>query len=299
MSQNIQQLQGVEISVWQRLRDRKAWIIPPLKDPRWIFACFLGTYVLLGHFVLSFNRSPQQMVAAIATCTFLDVLYTWVLTRKLLFPLSALISAFGLIILFSAPGATWLMILVSWICITAKNLITWRGHHIYNPTNFALVVMILISGGQASISPSYQWGGNFWITVLVLSLGLVMMWRVNKLPAVLPFWAVYTFGAFVRSQLGNLPFDIAMWATVSSGEFMLYSFFMITDPKTSPSSTKGMVLYGVCIGLAEMCFELNNAVFSFFYAAFFVSTCRFAIVVTKDLFQMRRSTRIDERMQAV
>jgi Na+-translocating ferredoxin:NAD+ oxidoreductase RnfD subunit len=159
--------------------------------------------------------------------------------------------------------------------------------------------MILISGGQASISPSYQWGGNFWITVLVLSLGLVMMWRVNKLPAVLPFWAVYTFGAFVRSQLGNLPFDIAMWATVSSGEFMLYSFFMITDPKTSPSSTKGMVLYGVCIGLAEMCFELNNAVFSFFYAAFFVSTCRFAIVVTKDLFQMRRSTRIDERMQAV
>jgi Na+-translocating ferredoxin:NAD+ oxidoreductase RnfD subunit len=268
--------------------DRSKWIIPARNDPRWIFACFLGSYVLLGHFMLSFNRSPEQIVVAILTCTSLDMLYTWVSIRKFLLPLSGLISAFGLSILFTAPGATWLMLLVSWICITAKYLITWRGHHIYNPTNFALVVMILISGGQAAIAPAYQWSGNGWITLLVLSLGLVMMWRVNKLPAVLSFWLVYAVGALVRSYFNRLPVEITLWATVSGGEFMLYSFFMITDPKTSPSSTNQMIIYGICIGLADMIFELDSAVFSLFYAAAFVATCRFVYMVTHDLMAKRR-----------
>jgi len=262
--------------------DRSAWIIPPRRDPRWIFAFFLICYDLLGHFVLSFNRSPDQMVAAILTCTSLDMLYTWVSIRKFLLPLSGLISASGLIILFSAPGATWLMILASWICITSKYLITWRGHHIYNPTNFALVVMILISGGQASIAPGYQWSGNGWITLLVLALGLVIMSRVNKLPAVLSFWTVYALGAMLRTYLTGIALGITLWATVSGGEFMLYSFFMITDPKTSPSSTRGMILYGVGIGLVDMLFQLRSAVFSLFYAAAFVTTCRFLIFALKD-----------------
>jgi enediyne biosynthesis protein E4 len=276
---------------------RDAWIIPPIADPRWIFVCFLGAYVLLGHFVLSFNRSPQQMIAAVVTCTFLDMLYTWVSVRKFLLPLSALISAFGLIIIFSAPGATWLMILASWICITAKNLVTWRGHHIYNPTNFAVVMMILVSRGQASVAPAYQWSGNGWITLLVLSLGLIMMSRVNKVPAVLSFWFVFTLGAFLRSYMGALPFDVAMWATVSGGEFMLYSFFMITDPKTSPSTRKGMILYGAAIGFADMGFQLASSIYSFFYAAVFVGTCRFAITVGKDFLEMRRAaSTVDEQV---
>src|SRR5688572_33217888 len=110
---------------WALLSDRSRWIIPSQKDPRWIFAVFLAGYVVLGHVVLSFNRSPVQIATAFVTCITLDMLYTWVSARKFLFPLSAIISASGLSILFTAPGSTWLMLLTSWLCITSKYLITW------------------------------------------------------------------------------------------------------------------------------------------------------------------------------
>jgi Na+-translocating ferredoxin:NAD+ oxidoreductase RnfD subunit len=269
--------------LWLFLSDRSNWIMPAATDPRWIFVCFLTAYVLLGHFILSFNRSPGQIIAAVVTCLSLDMAYTWVYVRKLLLPLSALISACALAILFTAPGSIWLMLLASWLCITSKYLVTWRGRHLFNPANFAMIVVLFLSGGNASIAPAYQWGGTVWAPPLVLALGLIMMSRVNKLPLVLSFWACFVAGAFLRAYVMQAPITLTLWATASGGAFMLYSFFMITDPKTSPASTGGMIVYGAAIGLIDLVLQLNTAVFSMFYALAIVCACRGIYFVVTDL----------------
>jgi Na+-translocating ferredoxin:NAD+ oxidoreductase RnfD subunit len=258
-------------------------ILPSRKDPRWYLAAFLGAYVVLGHVLLSFNRAPFEIVVAIVACVVLDVLYTWVSTKKWLFPLSALISGFGLAILFTAPGNAWLMLVACWLTITSKYLLTWRGRHVFNPTNFALVLLLLFSGGEAAVAPAYQWGGSWMILALVFALGLALMWRVNKLPLVLTFWAVYALGALVRAQLTHMPAEITLWATVSGGAFMLFSFFMITDPKTGPASVKGQVLFGVALGLIDLWLQLSFAVFSLFYALFLVTLLRALYYVVQDV----------------
>ena len=181
-----------------------------------------GSYVALGHLVLSFNRSLLEIGVALVACCALDMLYAWVSSRRLMFPLSALISGLGLAILFTSPGAGWLMLAASWLTISSKYLVTWRGRHVFNPTNFALVVMILVSGGKAAIAPAYQWGGSWEIICVVFALGLVMMWRVNKLPLVLSFWAAYAVIAVIRSRVSGIPVEILLWASVSGGAFMLY-----------------------------------------------------------------------------
>src|SRR5262249_28083779 len=154
--------------LWDLLSDRSKWIFPSRKDPRWIFVCFLAGYVVLGEMVLGFNRSPGQIAIAIVTCVCLDMLYTWVSARKLLFPLSALISGFGLCILSTARGSTWLMALTSCLCITSKYIVTWRGPPLFSPANFALIVILFLSGGRASLAPAYQWGSTWWGPPLVL-----------------------------------------------------------------------------------------------------------------------------------
>jgi len=252
----------------------RAWIMPSAGDPRWLLAGFLGLYVVLGHFLLSFNRAPFEIVVALVACVVLDVLYTFLSTGKWLFPLSAIISGLGLAILFTAPGNGWLMLLTAWLTITSKYLVTWRGRHIFNPTNFALVLMLLASGGQAAVAPAYQWGGKWQIVLLVLALGLVVMARVKKLPLVLSFWAVYAVGALGRAQLTHMPAEITLWATVTGGAFMLFSFFMITDPKTSPASFRGQIAFGIGLGLIDIWLQLSFAVFSLFYALFLVCLLR-------------------------
>jgi len=263
--------------------DVDRWILPGRGDVRWVFTLFLASYVVLGHFMLSFNRSPLEIGVALAACCALDMLYTYVATQKLLFPLSGFISGLGLAILFTAPGNAWLMLFVSWMTITGKHLVSFRGQHFFNPTNLALVAILVGSGGQAAVAPAYQWGGKWGVSVLVIVLGLIIMRRVKKLPLVLSFWAVYCLGALVRAQMTHMPWQITLWATVSGGAFMLFSFFMITDPKTSPSTTKGMIQFGAGLGLVDFWFQLNTAVFSLFYALFAVTAVRGLFIVYTTL----------------
>ncbi len=271
--------------------DRLRLLVPPARDPRWLFAAFLGSYVALGHLVLSFNRSLLEIGIALGACCALDMLYAWVSSRRLVFPLSALISGLGLAILFTSPGAGWLMLAASWLTISSKYLITWRGRHIFNPTNFALVVMILVSDGRAAISPAYQWGGSWEIICVVFGLGLIMMSRVNKLPLVLSFWSVYAVVALIRSSISGIPIEILLWASVSSGAFMLYSFFMITDPKTSPVSTRAMIAGGITLGIVDGLFQAAYAVFSLFYAAFTVNLLRALYQIMSELALSKRARR--------
>lgn len=266
----------------RRDQSESRWIIPSKDDPRWLFVCFHGSYVVLGHALLNFNRAPLEILIAIAACCGLDMLYTWVTSRKLLVPLSGLISALGLAILFTAPGNGWLMLLTSWICISSKYLITWRGRHIYNPTNIALVAMLLLSGGEASVAPAYQWGGRYEVVALVFVLGFIMMLKVRKLALTLTFTVVFVLGALVRAELTHMPAAITIWAQISGGAFWLFLFFMITDPKTSPASTKGQILFGAGLALVDMWLQLSFAVFSIFYALFLISTLRALYYVYVD-----------------
>lgn len=266
----------------ERIRDRRAWIIPAKGDPRWIFMTFHASYVLLGHALLSFNRSPAQLVSALVACMLLEVVYTYVSTRMFIVPLSGLISGLGLGLLFSAPGNTWLMLLAAWITITGKFLVTWRGHHIYNPTNLALIVLLLASGGTVAVAPAYQWGGSWQIVALVFVLGSVICWRAKKLPLVLAFGATWVAGALLRAQVSHMPAEITLYAQLSGGAFWLFLFFMITDPKTSPPSARGQVAFGVAVGLVDIWLQLNTAVFSVFYALFIVCTARALWFMSQD-----------------
>jgi hypothetical protein len=266
-----------------RRENSGSWILSTRQDPRWLLAGFLGLYVVLGHLLLRFNRAPLEIAVAFVACMAFEVFYTWVSTRKLIFPLAAIVFGLGLAIFFMAPGNAWLMLLTSWLTITSKYFIIWRGRHFFNFTNLALVLMLLLSGGQVAVVPAYQWGGSYEIVALVFTAGLVVMSRVNKLPLVLSFWTVFVLGALFRAELTHLPAAITLYSQVSGGAFMLFSFFMITDPKTSPASFKGQLLFGVGLGLIDLWLQLSFAVFSAFYALFLVSALRGAYYVATDI----------------
>lgn len=108
------------------------------------------------------------------------------------------------------------------------------------------------------------------------------MWRAKKLPLVLSFWAMYCIFEVLRAKFTHIPTDITLWAQISGGAFWLFSFFMITDPKTSPADTKGMIGFGVGLALVDAWLQLNTAVFSLIWALFLVSTVRGLMAMVRD-----------------
>jgi Na+-transporting NADH:ubiquinone oxidoreductase subunit NqrB len=83
-------------------------------------------------------------------------------------PKSALISGLSLCLLLRTNDP-WLAMLAAVVAVASKFLLRVRGKHVFNPTNFALVAMMLVTG-QVWASPG-QWGSAAVFAFLLVSAG--------------------------------------------------------------------------------------------------------------------------------
>ena len=125
-------------------------------DPRWYQIAALGGLLIHGLLVLDF-----EVRAAHAGAIFAAALFTqWACGRLSGLPRfdakSALISATGLC-LWVRTDLWWLAALTGVVSIASKFVLRWNGKHVWNPTNFGVVFMLLATDGQVWTSPG-QWG---------------------------------------------------------------------------------------------------------------------------------------------
>ncbi len=255
--------------------------IPPASDPRWRVAAILLAYVVLGITVLGFNRSPLQVATTVATAVLLDMLLHRLLRGgPPLFPLSALITGLGLSILVNYAHGPWLAAIPALFGIASKYLFTFRGRHVYNPALFGVVACLLLGGGLISDSPAYQWGGSYAITIFIATLALFLfVLKINRMALVLSFLGFYAVSVLVRAWLTrwHMPMETWLLGAVSSPPLYLFTFFMITDPQTSPPTRRAQVGVALCIVVIDFALHLRETLSTLFYAAFICATLRFLL----------------------
>jgi beta-carotene hydroxylase len=109
--------------------------VPARRDPRIAFAALLTSFAVLGTAWLGFNRSPAQIAFTVLSACTLDVLLHYLLReRRILFPLSAYISALSIALLLDYSH-DWLPVLFPvFVAIGSKYLLTLGGRHMHAPT---------------------------------------------------------------------------------------------------------------------------------------------------------------------
>ncbi|HNP54843.1 MAG TPA: RnfABCDGE type electron transport complex subunit D, partial [Ferruginibacter sp.] len=144
---------------------------------------------------------------------------------------SALVSSFGLA-LFLRTGSIGVAVLISAITIFSKYLLRWKGKHLFNPSALGIVVAVwLLQAGW--INPG-QWGNGTLLFFSACLLGLIVVTRVQKLDLTLSFIFVYAFLLYTR-QVWYLGWPVDHFIqSISTGSVLIFSFFMITDPRTTP-----------------------------------------------------------------
>jgi Na+-transporting NADH:ubiquinone oxidoreductase subunit NqrB len=170
-------------------------------------------------------------------------------------PKSAGISALSLCLLLRTdrPG---LAVAAAVLSIASKFLLRVRGKHVWNPTNFGLVAMMIASRGQVWVSPG-QWGSAALFGFLVLCLGGLVVNRAARADVTWAFLGSY--GALLLGRAWWLGQPVAIpLHQAASGAFLIFTFFMISDPKTTPDSRAGRVLFAllVAVGAAWAQFAL-------------------------------------------
>ena len=254
--------------------------LPGWRDPRVPFAAILTGYVVLGVAWLGFNRSPGQVLAIVALGCTLDVALHWALRkRELILPLSAFITSLSLAILLNYAHDYALLALPVFLAIGSKYLLTVDGRHHYNPSLFGVAVTLLTAGHLISAAPAYQWGGTVAMSAFVVTLALAgFLFRIGRGWLIASFLVTYALQTALRAWImrAHLPPEMLFLGTLTSPPFFLFTFFMLTDPRTSPATRGAQIGVGVSIALVDLVLHRLESVFTFFYAAFVVATVRFA-----------------------
>jgi enediyne biosynthesis protein E5 len=167
-------------------------------------------------------------------------------------PKSAAISALSLCLLLRT-GRPALAAAAAVLAIGSKFVIRVRGKHLFNPTNFGLVAMMVASRGQVWVSPG-QWGSAALFAFLVLCLGGLVVNRAARADVTWAFLAAY--GSLLAGRatwLGQPP--ASPLHQMASGAFLIFTFFMISDPKTTPDSRPARILFAVLVALVAGWFQ--------------------------------------------
>jgi hypothetical protein len=223
-------------------------------DPRWYQIATLSALAIYGLWGLDFDV-PSAHIGAILTAGLLTQYVGTRLTGGGPFdPRSALISCLSLCLLLRT-NFVGLAACAAAITIASKFIIRLNGKHVFNPSNFGLVAMLLVTG-QVWVSPG-QWGSDVFLAFLLASAGGLVVTRASRADVTLAFLATYAVLVAGRSAWLGEPAAIPMHRLQNSA-LVLFAFFMISDPRTTPDSRTGRIVFGtlVALGAAYVQFRL-------------------------------------------
>jgi Na+-transporting NADH:ubiquinone oxidoreductase subunit NqrB len=218
-----------------------------MADPRLYQICTLASLLVYGMGSLDFDITPPRVALLLAT-----VLVTQFFCDRLvggppfrLSARSALISGLSLCLLLRTNRPDFAL-LAAVITIASKSLIRVRGKHVFNPTNGGIVATLLLTN-QVWVSPG-QWGAAAAFAFLMACAGMLVVHRSARSDVTFAFIACYGALLFGRSLSLGEPLTIPLHR-VQSGALLLFTFFMISDPKTTPDSRTGRVLFAGLVAL--------------------------------------------------
>lgn len=258
----------------------RTWLALRTMDARLFQLLFQGSLLLAGALLCDFALSIEQVAlsfASVLVCQWAWLRATGLRERGML---SALITAFGLSLLVRADNL-WVHPLLALVAISSK--FVWRyefvpgqheagSAHRFNPANLAAMVGGYVLPG-AWLSPG-QWGHSAALALAVMLLGAVVSSKARRADASWVF--LLTYAALVSARALYLGVNTwSIWHQIDNGALMLFAFFMISDPMTTPRQRSQRIAYAALVALGAFSwqyglFKPNGPVVALFVASLVV-----------------------------
>ncbi len=227
-------------------------------DPRYFQVIFQAIFLAYGIFFLHWSADWLHYCISIGGCLVFQYSADSMKAKCFLRPhefdrwgFSVLISAMSLCLLLKV-NHWYVSLLAAFITVASKYVFRFNHKHIFNPSAIGIVATILITK-DAWLSPG-QWGSNAVVFFGAVTLGTIVVTRVQKLDVSLAFLLTFV-GLLYWRQVYVLgwPLDHFMHS-ISTGSLLLFTFFMISDPRTSPNHPVARIIWAV--GIAAVAFYL-------------------------------------------
>ena len=249
-------------------------VLPRIRDSRLHVAAVVLTLHTLGQVGLGFHVSVPQILAAILTTAVLQVAITFRETRSFVWPASAMLTGSGIALILRVPTTPvgdhwtfhkwWLFSGIAAFSLLTKFIVRRNGSHVFNPSNVGLVLAFIILG-SSRVEPLDFWWAPLSNPSMIIAYAVILVGgslvtrRLGLLATVISFWIVLSAGTAVNAASGQC--FTARWAfapvcgtdlwltIVTSPEILIFTYFMITDPRTVPAGRVGRTMFGALVGV--------------------------------------------------
>ena len=262
------------------------------------FAVAITILNILGHAFFGFEQSLAQPLVALASAYSVELLLEFIdarLNRRPLrfmgggprrfvdFLLSAHITALACAMLLYANERLGPVIFASVVAIGSKCILRAPAgngtRHFFNPSNFGITVTLLVFA-WVSVAPPYQFTENMigvgdWILpAVIVCTGTFLNARfTHRLPLIAAWLAGFVAQAGLRSVLFDIPFEAGL-IPMTGVAFILYTFYMVTDPATTPSGRREQIAFGFSVAAIYGLLMMAHVVFGLFFALSIVCAVR-------------------------
>lgn len=223
---------------------------PRLVDPRYLIAGLITLVLIAAQLRYHMVGGYTRLAVALGTCLVTEALLSWFMRGKIVNLQSAYISGISLTLLTKPQGAMlWPFVLGGFLAIASKYVLQYRNNHVWNPTNFAIVVLLLAATNHISVL-SHQWGNDLVTNLVIWAFGLVIATRVRVVHITLAYVASFLVLNALRALVLGQPV-LAEIAPITGPMYQLFVFFMITDPRTVVRDRRWQIAVAAIIALLE------------------------------------------------
>jgi hypothetical protein len=261
------------------------------------FAVAITVLNVLGHLFFGFEQSFAQplvsLAAAYGTELLLEVVDARCNRRRprfaggprplIDFLLSAHISGLAVAMLLYANDRLWVLAFAAATAIGSKAVFRAAvgpgSRHFFNPSNFGITMTLLLFP-WVGIAPPYQFtenlsGAGDWALpgVIVLTGSFLNTRFTGRLPVIAGWLGGFLLQASLRSLLFQTPL-VAGLTPMTGVAFVVYTFYMVTDPATTPDRPGPQVAFGAAVAAAYGLLMAVHVVFGLFFALSAVCAAR-------------------------
>ncbi len=158
--------------------------------------------------------------------------------------------------------------------------INGKVKHFMNPSNFGIVVALLVFPTIAVVGP-YHFVENVsgpadaLIVLGLLGAGTMLNAKLTKkTPLIMAWLGAYVLQAVVRGLLDSNISIIAALLPMTGIAFVLYTNYMITDPATTPFAKRDQIIFGASVGVMYGVLMALHVSFGLFFALVIVCASR-------------------------
>jgi hypothetical protein len=274
------------------------------------FAVAITVLNLAGHLFLGFEQSWAQPVAAILTAYLMELLLETVQSRAqgrrprflggaralVDFLLSAHISGLAVSMLLYANDRLWVVAFAAAVAIGSKAIFRVRvgrgTRHVFNPSNLGITATLLLFP-WVGIAPPYQFteglyhGWDWVLPAIIVCTGTFLNVRfTGKLALILSWMGAFALQAAIRSALFHTPLAAGL-LPMTGVAFVLFSYYMISDPATTPAGRRGQILFGAAVAAAYGSLMLFHIVYGLFFALSLVCAGRGCLLALQEVARAR------------